>query len=354
MADSNAVRFLTHDGDDTGNALTMFWGSVLEAFRAKTLLWNNIGGDAGVGESPGAGMVVSSKTIPAGQSHQFPIIGDDPTPEYHTPGTELLGQNVDIDQGTITIDDILVAHYDVPIDQLQLSHFDVLVPFGRKLGRALAIDFDKKLFITGVKAAQTAAVTGIHGGGNMVERVAATEAAAWPATQTGAANFRDDVAQLGQLLDEDNVPEDGRYLFINPYLRRVLVKDTTIFDSQLSRSMANSLNSRVIGEIEGFAVMPPTNHLPSTAITTGPSKYQIDATAAGSGEGKPSALCLCGAAEGSGAVGYVAASNERVGPIYAIAQPDERRNTLFMKAQMMVGAGVLAPWCAGTIHVDTA
>jgi hypothetical protein len=350
MATSNAQRFLTKDGDDRSIALTMFWGTVLEAFRAETVLWNSVG-EMGVG--PNAAPVIASRTMTEGKSWEFPIIGDDPTPEYHTPGTELLGQDVTLDKGTITIDDILVSHYDVPIDQITVSHFDVIAPFARKLGRSLATDFDKKLIITGVKAAQTAAVTGIHSGGNVVERVAATQAAAYPATDTGALNFRSDVAELGQLLDEDNVPANGRFLLISPYLRRILGATTAgnnpiaVWSKDFTAG-ENGINTRTIAILEGFQVLV-TNHLPSTAITSGPSKYQGDFTAAGTGEGRPVALALCGADEGSAGIGYVTA-----GGVQPHLEPDHRRNTTFMKAQMMVGAGVLSPWCAGEIHVDTA
>jgi len=351
MATSNAQRFLTQDGDDRNIALTMFWGTVLEAFKAKTLLWNAIGPE-GEGTDSAPAPVVASKIVDAGKSWEFPIIGDDPTPTYHTPGTELLGQDVTLVNGTITIDDILVAHYDVPLDQTQLSHFDVIEPFARKLGRALAVDFDQKLFIMGFNAAYTAAVTNVHNGGNVVERVANTSAIAYPDNTTGAGNFLSDVAEMAQLLDEDNVPEDGRYLFATPYIRRILRNNTNIFDKDYGNS-TNVLNDRAIGVIEGFTFMPTTNHIPSTNITTNPSKYNRNFAVAGDDEGEPVALILCGAEEGSSAIGYVAGTGA-AGPIHSYREFDERRNTTFMKAQMMVGAGVLSPWSAGVIHVDTA
>ena len=142
MATSNAQQFLTSGSDPRGLGLKMFWGRVIEAYRAETILWNAIDG--------GGPNVIASKMITEGVSWQFPIIGDDPTPEYHTPGVELLGMDVSLDEGTITIDDILVSHYDVPLDQTELSHFDVIAPFARKLGRSLAIDFDKKMIQLGV------------------------------------------------------------------------------------------------------------------------------------------------------------------------------------------------------------
>jgi hypothetical protein len=355
MATSNAQRFLAKGGVDDELALEMFYGLVLEAFHNQTLLWNSIGGPDGVGSSSFGAGVVSSKVIDSGKSWQFPIIAlEDGDPEYHTPGTELLGQQFEVDEGTIGIDGILVKHYDVPFDQIQMSHFDIIRPVAKKLGRALATDFDKKLFAVAIRAGRTAALTKnsmtIHNGGNVVERVAATVAAAYPVTVTGAQNYRDDVANLAQLMDEDNVPEEGRYLAISPYIRRVLSKDTTIYDRDYSIARSNDLNRRIIGLIEGFDILFPTNHLPTTNITTGPTAYQGDFTAT---VGLPAGVALCGADEGSSAIGYVAANMPELGPIYTFMGKDERKNTHFMKGQMMVGADVLSPWSAGLIQVPS-
>ncbi len=352
MATSNAQRFLASGGDDTSLGLTMFWGTVLEAFRAKTVLWNAVG-PGGVGAESMTG-AVASKMVESGKSWEFPIIGDDPTPEYHTPGVELLGQDVSLTSDTITIDQILVSHYDVAADHTQISHFDVLRPFAIKLGRSLATQFDKNLIQLGVLAAETAASTGFHNGGNVVQQGNhATVAAAYPLTAAGFTSISGDLADLARLMDEDDVPEDGRFLVITPYIRQVLTfgADTVFYDKTLSDSTPNSLVDRRIGRIHGFEIIGVTNHLPTTDISTGPTKYQVDGTI-GAGTGTPVALALCGAQEGSAAVGYVAASDPQLGPIYAFRFYDERRNTTFMKAQMMVGADVLAPWCAGVVNVD--
>jgi len=358
MAASDAQRFLAKNGVDDELALEMFSGWIAEAFHDKTFLWNTVGPE-GVGSESLDGAVVSSKIVTSGKSEQFIQMSlEDGAPEYHTPGTELLGQTLEVDEGSITIDGILVGHYDLPVDQIQLAHFDILRPAARKIGRKLATDFEKKLIITGLKAAYTAASTKgtitMHNGGNAVERVAATEAAAWPVTTTGAQNMINDIGALAYAMDVDNVPEAGRFLMITPYLRRVLGMDLTIFDQAYSAQRSNDLNRRIIGHVQGFDILPPTNLLPSTDVQTGPTKYRQDFTAAGSDEGQPVALALCGADEGNSAIGYVAASNPELGPIYSYMGFDERRNTWFTKGQMMVGAGVLGPYCAGVIHVDSA
>lgn len=360
MSTSNAQRFLAKAGVDDELALEMYMGLVLTNFRANTLFWNAIGGPDGVGSESAPPTLVQSKTITGGKSHQFVLFGDDTEPERHTPGTELLGQQFEFDEGSVTIDKILVAHKDVPLDQIQLSHFDVLRPVAVSNGRTLATTFDKLLAITAVNAANTAAVTKngmtIHSGGNAVTRTANSVALGYPNTSTGAGNFSDDVATLAYNMDLDNVPETERYLIVSPYIKLVLAKDTTLYDRDYSGvNIPNSYVDRVIGRMHGFTILW-SNHLPSTAITSAslggslPSKYQGTYTVSGT-YGAPVAVALAGASEGRAPVAYVAASNPQLGPIYTAIVNDERRNTQFLKAQMMAGAGVLYPPSAGVIQV---
>jgi hypothetical protein len=267
--------------------------------------------------------------------------------------------DVAMDKGTINIDNPLVAHYDIPIDQQQIAHFPTVQPFALKLGRSLAIKFDQNLFQLATLAARTAALTGFHNGGNVRQRTAASVDAAYPVTTTGFNNFSQDVSALSRAMDEDDVPEDGRFLFITPQIREVLTHggldssgDTTVFYDRNFGSSPNDLNMRRLTLFHGYHLMV-SNHLPTANITTGPSAYQGDFTVGGNTLGTPVAIALCGADEGSAAMGYVAAGDENLNPIKSFIGFDERRNTTFMKAQMMVGAGVLSPWCAGVIQVDS-
>lgn len=340
MASSNAVRFLSDGSTDFGLSLERdFKGLVLNAFRAKTIFWDNLSTFAQV------------KVLDDGNSHQFMIGSEVAEGEDHTPGDELLGQTYSFTSGNITLDSILVRHFDVPLDQKVTSHFDVMANLAYKLGTDLAIQYDKRLIQAGLLAARTAAVSGYHNGGNTVEGVDASGLTGeYPATAAGAEAFRQDVAELAQLMDEDNVPEDGRSLLIPPYLRRVLGASTTgalvpIFDKDVN-SRPNDLNTRSIGLLEGFKVYI-TNHLPSTNITTGPSNYQGDFSLAGS-TGQPAALALCRSGSDA-AIGVVQALG-----LSTTIMDDERRNTTFMKAQLYMGAGTLCPWMAGEIFVDNA
>lgn len=355
MTASNPSRILQDNGAGSTRALAlqMFSGLVLEAFKNKTVFYDNTGN------------IMSLKVLQGSHSAQFPIIGDDinlattsangVVKGYHTPGTFIAGESVRMSRTSIEVDDILVAAMDVGYADLDIAHFDVLAPFAMKLGRSLAQDCDIKIAITALKAARTAAVTNIHKGGQLVSRNIAgtvTIPAGYADSSTGSGNFRADCAALALQFDEDNVPQDGRYLFIPPYIRTILRHETAIFDRDFTDTMSvGSLNDRIIGKLEGFNLIM-TNNLPTAAVTgySAPAdKYNLTMTTDGTGAagtGMPAAIALCGAIEGSAGVGMVQASGIR-----SVIQDDERRNTKFLKSQMMVGFGVLSPWCAGAIEL---
>ena len=380
MANTTPTRILQKNatGDDRALALKIFSGQVYEAFTAKTVFFDNTGN------------IMATKVLTGGHEAQWPIMGDDPTASYHTPGNEMLDGTIKMTEGVVRVDDILVSHIDVPFNDLNIAHYDVLAPFATKLGRALAIDMDKKLAIVGIRAAQTAAAAGIHNGGKRVfisdgvgagSAVPASLTSAFANSSTGSGAFRDKVAELAQKFDEDNVPEDGRYLFIPPHIRTILRHEATSLGASSASAPAGNiyskdvtsvpgdLNRRIVGVLEGFNLIV-TNHLPTASATpinnagdpdtkydyeaSGLDDADKDADDTGYNETQaqanavPAALALCGASEGAASIGMVQAAGIR-----SVIQDDERRNTKFMKSQIMVGADVLCPWTAGIIGVTT-
>ena len=122
-----------------------------------------------------------------GHSAQWPIIGTEPDANYHDPGKELVDGEIKMTEATVNVDEILVAHLDVPFKDEAISHFSVIQPFAERLGRSLAVNLDKKLAILGVKAARTDGVSGVHSGGNRVFRddgAGASKQASRPHTRT--------------------------------------------------------------------------------------------------------------------------------------------------------------------------
>jgi hypothetical protein len=338
MTDVSPGRFLQDKGvtsDKTALALKVFSGTVLEAFVSSTKFYDNTGN------------IISTKQLEHGKSAQWPVIGNDPTASYHTPGTFMSGGEIQSMEKIVNVDDYLVSYIDVAYADINLSHFDVMRPYARKLGRALATDMDKKLARVACNAANEDAVASIHGGGNVVARTAAGGTVVisdvFPDSSTGSGNFRNDVAKLARLQDEDAVPEAGRYLFINPYIRSILRHETDIFNRDYNPdALAGNLNTRVIGTLEGYSLIV-SNNMPTDNLTSGPAAYQGNFSGT-VGQGSPAAIALCGAQEGSAAVGLVQAAG-----LTSHIERDERRNTYFLKSQMMVGADTLSPWCAGMV-----
>lgn len=360
MTASNAQRFLANEAgtDPRSLALQVYWGSLVEAYRDATALFD--------GSIP----VIARQQIQGAKSKQFLMLSDTPEAEFHVPGQELLGQQFEVASGEITLDDILVAHHDVPIVDIMTAHFDVLAPLGAKDGRRLARDYEKRIMRLAGTTARAAAVTknglNIHNGGNRVTNSGSSSTAAtavatrYPFSNTGANNFLADTAQLAYLMDNDNVPEQGRYLFISPYIRNVFQNSASnnLLAANFNRdfnSAAGDFNNRVIGNISGFNIVVTTNLPGYTSaghtgenVTTGLSKYQgqFNTASAGTATGVPVALALCGASDGSAAIGAVEAMG-----VAAKMVEDDRRNTMFLKSQLFVGFGQMHPWCAGAIEV---
>ena len=388
---------------DRDLGLTIFSGKVLEAFYDNSVFYDNTGG------------FMAKKVLDGGISAQWPIIGEDfdlhsigtftdaagageggGSPDgdvldagdtstgsgglhggYHEVGKFISGQQVKMSQKTITVDRHLVAAIDVPFLDLELTHFDVLAPYARKLGRILARDLDRKIATVALKTAQdTTGVTGVYPGGQLQHFVPASPAnkdtviECFPDTDAGATAFRTEVEALALKFDEDNVPEEGRYLFVTPYIRHMLVKlgvranSTTGFRDPFDRETAGSYvgdaSQRVLAKLAGFNVVVSNNLPGDWGLTTTLKRYEsilgangakYDFNVAGTSQatGVPAAIALCGNAEGSPPVGMV-----QVGGVRTIIEDDERRNQKFMKSQILVGVDGLCPWTAGAVTCGSA
>lgn len=349
MSSSNAHRFL--DGSVAGDldlALeASFSARVVEKFRNKTILWDN--------NPP----VILKKEIEYGSAWQFVMSAEMGDPDEHTPGDELLGQLYAFEDNTITIDRITVSHADLPIDYLAQSHFDAVGSVSDQLAYRLAKFYESRLLRTAINGAKAAAVTKsgltVHNGGNLVTNSGGFTTR-YALSTTGADNFRADCALLARRMDEDDVPESSRYMIATPYIRQVLgyanlstLYSNAIFNRDMSASTPNSAVNRSIVEIEGFKIIGFSNLMPSTNISSGPTKYQGNFTATDSGGlGQPAAVVIAGAQEGIAGLGMVQA-----GGLYTHMSRDERRNTMFMKAQMFCGFGYMHPQCLGAIGVTT-
>lgn len=348
MSDPGSL-ILNKSGDEYSLAREeQFRALVSQDFQPKTLFYP---GPAGMVD--GLPSLFQVKTLTSGKTHRFEQVSDPTAAQEFVPGDEMSGTQIEFDKGTITVDRPIWDAKSITDEPDILAHWEFAGPASRNISYAIANEADTRLCQTIISAARTSSLTKngltIHSGGNAVSRIGGGSAVsdAYPNSSTGSDRFLDDVAQLQYEFDIDNVPEAGRYLVITPYIRRVLQEnDTKIFNSDYSRSPANDFNKRVIGELFGFMVLTPYNRMPTdNGVASGrPAKYQNDNTYAGS-NGEPVALAVGGVLDGQAPAGLVVAGGLRTGIEY---EPLKMKTTYH--ASLMMGAGVLNPYCAGIIQ----
>lgn len=139
---SNPARFgYGQSSTDARNLfLDVFGGEVLAAFDLATTVVDKH-------------MV---KSVPGGaRSWRFPKVWIAQS-EYHTPGQEMLGNDIDTTEVSVNVDDILVSHTALSDLDKMLSHFEVRSEYARTMGHALAKVFDKNVYRQIILAARDA------------------------------------------------------------------------------------------------------------------------------------------------------------------------------------------------------
>lgn len=352
----NATRFGANAGgsDDTALFLKTYMGVFTEAWRSATFLW----------DAPGN--LIHRETVENGKSFQHLMWADLPDPENFVPGNELLGQQFEVEEGTVTVDQYLVSHNYVPRDQMKLSHFKILPRLARSQARRLGRAYDGRVMrLAALGARQTTAVTknglAIHSGGNRVTRAGAGAAAtdpvlAYPRTATGAANLRADLRTLALREDQDNIPRGTarRGIFFTPEMNDVLTFDTTaqVFSRDYIQDQ-NNQQKREVNLIEGFTVMGLPNFssnggpMPNSNVATGLSKYQGNFTAQTS-DGIPVAITIAEGEDGGAGIGVVTFETVQQEVVYY----PEKMSWLVM-SYLYVGCDIMNPWLLGSVEAIT-
>ncbi len=249
MSNATVTRIgqIDSSGDTDALFLKVFAGEVLTAFTtANKMLDKHM-----------------MRQINSGKSAQFPATWK-VNASYHTVGAELVGQAVNANERIIIVDDLLVA--DVFLDVLEeaKNHYDVRSEYSKQTGIALSNQMDRNLFQTGYLAARASAtVSGANGGTVITDSDSKTNSGSLAASMFTAA----------QNQDEKDVPEDDgqRFAFVRPAQYYLLAQDTTAINKDF-----NGLGSYSDGKILKIAgyILVKANNIPTTNISTGPTKYQ--------------------------------------------------------------------------------
>ena len=208
------------------------------------------------------------RSIASGKSAQFPATWK-ATADYHTPGAYILGQQISGNERVITIDDLAKASvFIASIDEAK-SHFEFRSEYTFQCGAALARLMDKHLLQVGILAARASAtVSGGDGGSQVTSATALTDGDALVQA----------IFDSAQALDEKNVPEADRFVYVKPAAYNLLMNGTSKLINRDYNNFSGSTQDRGRLSVAGVTVVK-TNNLPvGTNVNTGPAAYQVDGT----------------------------------------------------------------------------
>lgn len=199
------------------------------------------------------------RSITSGKSAQFPVMGR-ASAYYHTPGNEILGGVVKHNEKIITIDDLLIAPtFIAEIDEAK-NHYDVRSHYSTETGRVLAQTWDKHVLQVGVLAARTstANIPGESPAGTVIEETTLNDF-------DSPDNLAAAIYAAAQKLDEKNVPEADRVVFLKPQHYYALVQSEKAINRDFGGN--GSYAKGKVFEVAGIEIVK-TNNLPSTNVTT--------------------------------------------------------------------------------------
>ena len=230
-------------GDKYATYLKLFSGEMFKAYESACI----------------AKGTVQNRTLTNGKSMQFIFTGR-MTAEYHTPGTPILGDgNPPVAEKTILMDDLLVSSAFVYDLDETLAHYSLRGEISKKIGHALAEAYDKKIFRTIALAAREAhpvtAAPGPEPGGSII-RLGANN-------QFSAQALVDAFFEAASILDEKNVPREGRTAVLSPrqYYALVSQVDSNILNRDYGNTQGNLNSGDGLYEIAGISIKR-SNNLP--------------------------------------------------------------------------------------------
>lgn len=229
--------------------------------------------------------LVTTRSISSGKSASFPILGNADA-AYHTAGQNIIQeggasstylQDIGKTEKEIFIDDALIAPAMLyQLDDLK-NHYDARSEYTHQLGHALAKFYDNSNIRTMIAAARdTANLTQTAKTGGQVdipnEDISAPAVAGTPAAYTSI-QLINAFFLAAQKLDENDVPEDGRFAILSPsdYYSLITGADGSNAITLVSAANADiggsgSLSTGRIMDIAGIKVYK-SNHIPSTDLS---------------------------------------------------------------------------------------
>ena len=235
----------------SGAFIPQLWSNKLNAkFYANTML-TEICNTSWEGEIKNQGDTINIRTAPSITINDYAGAGTTLTNEVPTPIT----QAMQINKGkyfSVQVNDVLAHQADM----------DLMNTFTEDAAKQLKISIENEVFfnqfVTEGAAAQNKGATAgaLSSGYNLGTDVA-------PIVQTTPANVLTAILHMSSVLDEQNVPEDGRWLVMSPFDRQLLMQ-TSLAQAYFTGDQSSTIRTGKIGMIDRFTVYV-SNLLPKGA-----------------------------------------------------------------------------------------
>lgn len=237
-------------GSSTALFLKVYAGEVLTAFEQASVTMDK--------------HVVRS--INSGISAQFPLVWKTTSTEYAyinasgdtgTTANKLDGTAINKNEKVISIDGLLIADHFVNNLDEAMNHYDVRSIYAKEAGIALGTQWDKNILQQGVLGARSSTLVSGGNGGSVL-----TDAGYGTTGSTLAAGMFD----AAQALDEKNVPENDRYMFVKPAQYYLMAETTNVLNRDWGGS--GTYSEGTVLKVAGVHIVK-TNNLPTSNITGG-------------------------------------------------------------------------------------
>ena len=206
------------------------------------------------------------RSINSGISAQFPLVWKSTAPEYAyinasgdtgTTANKLDGTAIHKNEKVISIDGLLVADHFVNNLDEAMNHYDVRSIYAKEAGIALGTEWDQNILQQGVLGARSAALVSGASGGTV------QTLAGYGTSGTDLAGGMFDGAQK---LDENNVPENDRYMFVKPAQYYLMAETTAVLNRDWGGS--GTYADGTVLRVAGIHIVK-TNNLPTTDLSAG-------------------------------------------------------------------------------------
>mgnify|MGYP003634917946 FL=1 len=235
----------------SGSFIPQLWSNKLNAkFYANTMM-TEIANTDWEGEIKNQGDTIRIRTAPSITINDYAGAGTTLTSEVPTP----VFQDMQINKGkyfSVQVNDVLAHQADMELMNM----------FTDDAAKQLKINIENETFFNWfVTEGASAANKGGTAGALSAEYNLGTDIA--PIDQATPANVLQAILRMSAALDEQNVPEDGRWLIISPFDRQLLMQ-TDIAQAYFTGDQSSTIRTGKIGMLDRFDVYV-SNLLPKGA-----------------------------------------------------------------------------------------